>query len=741
MEAKCSVVLPASPHSITRLLTSNHCALSDLESRIAKAHIHDLESPLAWGQNIIALSHQRVADLERSFEAHKAVISPIGRLPNELLAEIFSHAARRTFFWKDISEAGGRLTSKAPWVLTHVSRGWAAVALEYRTLWSRIFVDLDLINVKARGVISILKLFLERSGKVPLTVKIFYEGYQLETHPALHAVLGHVERWKHVDMYVRWPLLLSTAAAMRDHLSVLTTLRVVSFARTPMDARDLSDTFASAANLTALQTYFRVSDIFHSPFQFPWHQLTRLSTTFSSIAEALTNIEQLSSVVELRVELPYDESPAPVWNCITLSRLRVLEMVLRNMPMVSLDPPSYLLDFLSAPVLGRLGIQRSADQIAVSRFITRSGCGPSLKIFHFIHSVTPTSVLPILQKLPHLEDVKFGDFKGALLAKSAVAGVVDLLLLHWRAVRTAPDAHLSVTLIDSQPTPFTLTPFLNPNADFDICVVADLRVVLSPGQLEIPLRRLAKLLIESFQTCCVYVHCIGDGRDTAPRSAAGYCQDLLDFMAKEKYGALATVVGRYYAMDRDKRWERVKVAVDGLVGGVGEENTDAVAAIKQSYENDVTDEFMKPVIVNGDEGRIKDDDTLFFFNYRSDRMREISAVFGLPDKPMEVTIPKNVHITTMSRYNSEYPFAVAFPPQAMTNVLAEWLAAKGRISPTEKYAHVTFFFNGGVEAQFMDEERHMIASPKVATYDLQPEMDVQSIADKVAEVAKAHTHD
>ncbi|KAJ7622111.1 phosphoglycerate mutase [Roridomyces roridus] len=234
-------------------------------------------------------------------------------------------------------------------------------------------------------------------------------------------------------------------------------------------------------------------------------------------------------------------------------------------------------------------------------------------------------------------------------------------------------------------------------------------------------------------------------RDTAPRSAAGYCQDLLDFMAKEKYGALATVVGRYYAMDRDKRWERVKVAVDGLVGGVGEVNTDAVAAIKQSYEKDVTDEFMKPVIVNGDKGRIKDDDTLFFFNYRSDRMREISAVFGLPHKPMEVTIPTNLHITTMSRYNSEYPFAVAFPPQAMTNVLAQWLAAKSKkqahIAETEKYAHVTFFFNGGVEAQFTDEERHMIASPKVATYDLQPQMAVQAVADKVAEVVKADTHD
>ncbi|KAJ7453314.1 phosphoglycerate mutase [Mycena galericulata] len=242
-----------------------------------------------------------------------------------------------------------------------------------------------------------------------------------------------------------------------------------------------------------------------------------------------------------------------------------------------------------------------------------------------------------------------------------------------------------------------------------------------------------------------YVHFIGDGRDTAPRSAAGYLQDLLDFMKKEEYGELATVVGRYYAMDRDKRWERVKIAVDGLVGGVGEEGADAVAAIKKDYEKDVTDEFLKPIIVNGDEGRIKNDDTLFFFNYRSDRMREIVSVFGLPDKPMEVNVPTGLHITTMSRYNTEFPFAIAFPPQAMTNVLAEWLAEKGatqaHIAETEKYAHVTFFFNGGVEAQFKDEERHMVPSPKVATYDLQPEMSVQAVADTVARVVESKKHD
>jgi len=241
------------------------------------------------------------------------------------------------------------------------------------------------------------------------------------------------------------------------------------------------------------------------------------------------------------------------------------------------------------------------------------------------------------------------------------------------------------------------------------------------------------------------VHFIGDGRDTAPRSSAKYLEELLEFMKKEKYGEVGTVVGRYYAMDRDKRWERVKIAVDGLVSAEGEESSDPVATVLERYKQDETDEFLKPIIVNGGETRIKDKDTLFFFNYRSDRMREIVSVFGLDPKPMEVTVPKDLHITTMSRYNSEFPFHVAFPPQAMTNVLAEWLAKKGlkqcHIAETEKYAHVTFFFNGGVEKQFENEKRELIPSPKVATYDKQPEMSAQGVADKVAEVVASNQYE
>jgi len=264
--------------------------------------------------------------------------------------------------------------------------------------------------------------------------------------------------------------------------------------------------------------------------------------------------------------------------------------------------------------------------------------------------------------------------------------------------------------------------------------------LVSDGGVHSHIRHL-KALLETAKESGVphtYVHFFGDGRDTAPTSAKGYATELLDFIKSESYGELATVVGRYYAMDRDKRWERIKIAVEGLVDGKGEETTDVLKTIQERYDKKETDEFLQPIIVNGDEGRIKKGDTLFFFNYRSDRMREIVSVIGLPDKPVEVNIPEDLQITTMSRYNAEFPFPVAFPPQAMTNVLAEWLSKQGlsqaHIAETEKYAHVTFFFNGGAEKQFSGEERFMVASPKVATYDLQPQMSAQEVADKVAEV-------
>ncbi|KAJ3275033.1 hypothetical protein HDV01_001539 [Terramyces sp. JEL0728] len=234
-----------------------------------------------------------------------------------------------------------------------------------------------------------------------------------------------------------------------------------------------------------------------------------------------------------------------------------------------------------------------------------------------------------------------------------------------------------------------------------------------------------------------YIHFIGDGRDTAPRSLKGYLTDLLEYLGKLGYGTVATITGRYYAMDRDKRWERVKIAYEGLVQGLGEQSSDLVKTVEDRYSKDETDEFLKPII--GDKsGLLSDNDVLICFNFRSDRMREITLALGIPPMPFETSVqPKNLHILSMTQYKSDYPFSNIFPPQSMDHVLAEWIGKKKipqcHIAETEKYAHVTFFFNGGTEASYPLEDRELIASPKVATYDLKPEMSAIEVAEKVAE--------
>ncbi|KAF2716866.1 2,3-bisphosphoglycerate-independent phosphoglycerate mutase [Polychaeton citri CBS 116435] len=237
----------------------------------------------------------------------------------------------------------------------------------------------------------------------------------------------------------------------------------------------------------------------------------------------------------------------------------------------------------------------------------------------------------------------------------------------------------------------------------------------------------------------VYIHFFGDGRDTDPKSGLGHLKDLLAFCDKLGLGKIATIVGRYYIMDRDKRWERVEVGMKGMVLGEGEASDDVVKTYQERYEKGETDEFLKPIIANGDEARVKDNDTLFFFNYRSDRVREITQLLGDQDRSPrpDFPYPKDIAITTMTRYKTDFTFPIAFAPQVMDNVLSDWLSQKGikqsHIAETEKYAHVTFFFNGGQEVQYDGEERDMISSPKVATYDLQPTMSAVAVAERMAE--------
>lgn len=244
----------------------------------------------------------------------------------------------------------------------------------------------------------------------------------------------------------------------------------------------------------------------------------------------------------------------------------------------------------------------------------------------------------------------------------------------------------------------------------------------------------------------VFIHCFMDGRDTDPRSGKGFIEQLQAHCDKSA-GVIASIVGRYYAMDRDKRWDRVKVAYDLLVKGQGEQATDMVAAVQASYDNDVTDEFIKPINNSAVDGTIKPDDAVIFFNYRNDRAKELTIVLTQHDMPEEGmnTIP-GLQYYCMTPYDSSFTGVhILFDKENVSNTLGEYLSSLGKkqlhIAETEKYAHVTFFFNGGREQPYDGEERILVASPKVATYDLKPEMSAYEVKDKLVEAIKSEKYD
>lgn len=237
----------------------------------------------------------------------------------------------------------------------------------------------------------------------------------------------------------------------------------------------------------------------------------------------------------------------------------------------------------------------------------------------------------------------------------------------------------------------------------------------------------------------VYIHAFTDGRDTDPKSGLGFIKDLQEHLNKTT-GKIATVSGRYYAMDRDKRWERVKLAYDALVNGVGEKGTDGIAAVEQSYAHNITDEFIKPTVIVGADQQplasIKDGDVAICFNFRTDRCREITQVLTQIDMPEHGMKKLPLHYTTMTEYDKTFKdVQVVFENDNLNNTLGEILARNGktqiRIAETEKYPHVSFFFSGGREVPFDGERRIMIPSPKVATYDLQPEMSAFELTDAI----------
>ncbi len=239
----------------------------------------------------------------------------------------------------------------------------------------------------------------------------------------------------------------------------------------------------------------------------------------------------------------------------------------------------------------------------------------------------------------------------------------------------------------------------------------------------------------------VCIHCFMDGRDTPPESGAGFLEALLREIRSIGLGRIASISGRYYAMDRDKRWDRIERAKGAMVDGTGEKSTDPVAAAKRSYERGITDEFIEPVTIvdarNEPVGRIRPEDACLFFNYRADRGRQMTQ--ALTEAPLKL------HFTTMTQYDKTLPVPFVLSREHPNNILANVMAAEQwknlRVAETEKYAHVTYFFNGGNEKPYPGEERELVASPKVATYDLKPEMSAEGVADVVIKAIDGHGFD
>ena len=247
----------------------------------------------------------------------------------------------------------------------------------------------------------------------------------------------------------------------------------------------------------------------------------------------------------------------------------------------------------------------------------------------------------------------------------------------------------------------------------------------------------------------VYVHCFTDGRDTAPTSGEGYIAQLEEKMKEKGVGKIATISGRFYAMDRDKRWNRIQKAYDAMVNGNGIKATSAIAAVESSYQKEVFDEFIEPtVICNGDTpvATIEDNDSVIFFNFRPDRAREITRTLVDPDFNEFETKKMNLDYVCFTQYDETMPnVKVAFKPQRLVNTFGEYVSKQGlnqlRIAETEKYAHVTFFFNGGEEKQYPGEDRILVPSPKVETYDMKPEMSAYEVTDKVVEAINSEKYD
>ena len=270
----------------------------------------------------------------------------------------------------------------------------------------------------------------------------------------------------------------------------------------------------------------------------------------------------------------------------------------------------------------------------------------------------------------------------------------------------------------------------------------------STGGVHSSLNHLFKLIEigKEYNLKDVYVHCFMDGRDTDPKSGKGFIEDI-EKVCNNNGAHIASIVGRFYAMDRDKRWNRVKEAYDLLVEGKGKQATDLVKAMQESYDEGVTDEFIKPINNSAVDGTIQEGDVIIFINFRNDRARELTQVLTQEDMPAEgMHTIKDLQYYCMTPYDANFKGVhILFPKENVQDTLGEYLSKKGlrqlHTAETEKYAHVTFFFNGGREAPYEGEDRILVHSPKVATYDLQPEMSAYEVKDKLVGAINTQQYD
>ncbi|KAJ7745495.1 hypothetical protein B0H14DRAFT_3897495 [Mycena olivaceomarginata] len=450
---------PAAPTSIAHLLHSN-APPNSIEAGLTTSYIGELESQIVLLDEALASLQLRRADLVQSVKTHKPILSPIRYIPPEILGEIFSLVVRKTFYFEDISEVAPPVTQHAPWLFTRICRRWSDVALSTPALWSMIFLDFDCAG--ERGAVRLTNTCLQRSANMPLTIKIFQEVGSQTSHLLLAAALSSSERWEVADLYMQ-PWLLQKMAIMNGSFSALKTL-LVSVNMNGDEDEGLDEVFwnmfAVAPQLRSLQAVSSMDGFLRTPFHLPWHQLTRLSTTFTSNTEALVTLRRLSDIIECRFTISKTEILPIDYSTIHLPHLRSLALQIEtdeDEPVDTHQKHTSLLDFLETPCLQQLATHKTADEAAVLGLVARSNCSASLESLNFhADSVDHSLMLRLAQKLPYLTTLVIGDFDGTLLPVSPIE--VRIVDKRWSLQAVRDIAPMLLTM-DKDGLFFRIVPF------------------------------------------------------------------------------------------------------------------------------------------------------------------------------------------------------------------------------------------------------------------------------------------